>query len=1144
MNKPYLKLAVAILILLLVTAIPHQSLSQTKKQSAAGADNSEIGGTAPGFGLDELKKWRAAAENAGDLADDVKKSVLSYLDRAIIFREREAQWKQETEDIRQRVKAAPERIKAIEAELDHPLPPPEDVVGAAAKLKPDQLEQRLRKMEADLSEAAENLNKLTDQLNGLKDQPANLQQEIADGRKRLQEIAEELKAVPGPDEPQPVAKTRQIALAAEQSQITAKINSSESRLANNEILTALISSERDLAAREVARQEALVKSWQAEVQRLRELKAKQERVVAEQAKSVAADLPPDIQKQFDVNIELGKMLEKAIADEAKVTDRLKLKQAQLKQIEEEFALAKEQVKYPLHSETIGMALREQRRGLPSVASFRRDSDRRQVQMVEIRSIQLDLDRQRRELADPDQAIDRILQSQTLPPNTDTEALKTELRRVLSDRRELLRKVQAEYQRLFKNLQSLEFIEQQVAAKAEEEARFLDKHLLWIRSAKSVGLQDLRNLPETLRWLLSPLNWWQVVQDLLRSLMRNPVMWILALLISLVFMGLRQRAHQHLSRVARQVYSVKSDSFGLTLQALVFTGRVALGWPLLLLFAGWQLVNLPLLQDFTQAAGNGLIFAARTLVGGLFMYEFCWKEGVAKVHFKWPESVRRALRRSLQWFILLLVAMSFIIAAVQTKNDAVYTDSLGRLALIALMAGFSFWAAYILRFSGEIFSMLIRRRRDGWLVRFRFIWYPLAVGVPLVLAVLAAMGYYYSAFALYLRLGETIALLLGLIIVKDLVLRWFFITQRRLAFEEIRRKNEIRAEKSEKEGAGGAGEGEGVSIEEPEIDFDEIYEKNRALLRTLMFFSALIGLWLIWANVLPALNFLENIQLWSYSSEVDGARTIVPITLADLMIAVIVAIITIVAAKNLPSLLEVILLNWFPMEAGLRHAISTIFNYAITAIGIVVAFTTIGIKWSNIQWLIAALGVGVGFGLQEVVANFICGLIVLFERPFRIGDTVTIGDVSGTVTRIRIRATTVMDWDRKELIVPNKEFITGRLINWSLSDNIIRLRIPIGIAYGSDTVLAEKLMLKAAEANPLALKNPEPQAVFLGFGDNSLNFELRVFINGINDWIPMLHKLNQTVDQEFRKAGVNISFPQRDVHLDQIGPLEVRVVTGS
>jgi potassium efflux system protein len=297
-------------------------------------------------------------------------------------------------------------------------------------------------------------------------------------------------------------------------------------------------------------------------------------------------------------------------------------------------------------------------------------------------------------------------------------------------------------------------------------------------------------------------------------------------------------------------------------------------------------------------------------------------------------------------------------------------------------------------------------------------------------------------------------------------------------------------------------------------------------------------------VLPALNFLENVQLWSYSSEVEGVTKTFPITLANLMISIIVVIITVVAAKNLPGVLEVILLNRLSMNSGSRYAFTTICSYAITAIGVIVAFTSIGFKWSSIQWLVAALGVGLGFGLQEIVANFICGLIVLFERPYGVGDTVTIGDISGTVTRIRIRATTILDWDRKDLIVPNKEFITGRLINWSLSDPIIRIKVPVGIAYGSDTELAEKLLLKAARTNPMVLKTPESRAVFLGFGDNSLNFDLRVFINGIDDWIPMLHKLNQTIDREFKKAGVTISFPQRDVHLDASGPLEVRVVSGS
>jgi potassium efflux system protein len=487
-------------------------------------------------------------------------------------------------------------------------------------------------------------------------------------------------------------------------------------------------------------------------------------------------------------------------------------------------------------------------------------------------------------------------------------------------------------------------------------------------------------------------------------------------------------------------------------------------------------------------------------------------------------------------------MGFLIIAIQTENNSIYSDSLGRLALISLMLSYFAIAAYLLRFSGEIATTLKNRRRDGWLVRLRLIWYSLAMGVPLCLALLAGAGYNYSASALYLRMGDTIALVLGLIIVKDLLLRWLFIVQRRLVYEDIKRKKEAAEEKQGTEGTPAAIEGEAIVIEEPEVNLDQIYEKNQILLRSIIFFSSLMGLWLIWSNVLPALNFLDEFKLWSYTSEVEGVSTSLPITLGDLLFGIIIAFVTVIAAKNLPGLLEIILLKRFSFDYGARHAFTTIFSYVIVAVGVAVTFTTLGIRWSNLQWLIAALSVGLGFGLQEIVANFICGLIVLFERPFRIGDTVTIADITGTVTRIQIRATTIMDWDRKELIVPNKEFITGRLINWSLTDKVIRLKFPIGIAYGSDTELAEKLLLKAATDNPLVLSNPEPQAVFLGFGDNSLNFEMRVFINGIGDWIPVVHNLNRTVDREFRKAGISISFPQRDVHLDQVGPLEVRVVS--
>jgi potassium efflux system protein len=460
-----------------------------------------------------------------------------------------------------------------------------------------------------------------------------------------------------------------------------------------------------------------------------------------------------------------------------------------------------------------------------------------------------------------------------------------------------------------------------------------------------------------------------------------------------------------------------------------------------------------------------------------------------------------------------------------------------------MIALSVFVARVLRFSGEIIARLIRSRHESWLVRFRYAWYPLAVGVPLVLCLLVGMGYYYSAMALNQRLGYTIWLVLALIVINSLVLRWLFVTRRQLALEKARRRREAERARIESQQVEGSDAAEDpMVVEEPEIGIAQINEQTRALLRTLILFAVLIGLWVIWHQVLPALNVMGDVGLWSYSAEIDGVTRNVPITLTNLIMAVIFAAVTFVAARNLPGVLEITILQHLPLDAGARHAFTTLCRYAIVGLGIILTFNTIGIRWSSLQWLIAALGVGLGFGLQEIVANFVSGLIVLFERRYRVGDFVTVGQVNGTVTRIRIRATTVRDLDRRELIVPNKNFITGELINWSLSDKILRITIHVGVAYGSDTALAEKLLLKVAGENPEVLSEPEPSALFLGFGDNSLNFELRVFIDDPMRRFRVSHQLHRAIDDEFRRAGIVIAFPQRDVHLDQIGRLEVNVVS--
>jgi len=190
--------------------------------------------------------------------------------------------------------------------------------------------------------------------------------------------------------------------------------------------------------------------------------------------------------------------------------------------------------------------------------------------------------------------------------------------------------------------------------------------------------------------------------------------------------------------------------------------------------------------------------------------------------------------------------------------------------------------------------------------------------------------------------------------------------------------------------------------------------------------------------------------------------------------------------------------------------------------------------------VAALSVGLGFGLQEIFANFVSGLIILFEKPVRIGDVVTIGNLSGTVSRIRIRATTITDFDHKEIIVPNKTFVTDQLLNWSLSDTVTRVTIRIGVEFGSDLEQVRALLFQAARENPRVLKDPEPQVFFLNFGDSRLEHELRLHVRDLADRNPVIDEINRRLDSEFREHGITIAFRQLDVHLKNRNGQELRL----
>lgn len=179
---------------------------------------------------------------------------------------------------------------------------------------------------------------------------------------------------------------------------------------------------------------------------------------------------------------------------------------------------------------------------------------------------------------------------------------------------------------------------------------------------------------------------------------------------------------------------------------------------------------------------------------------------------------------------------------------------------------------------------------------------------------------------------------------------------------------------------------------------------------------------------------------------------------------------------------------------------------------------------------AALTLGLGFGLQEVVANFVSGLIVLFERPVRVGDTISIGEHSGTVSRIRTRATTIVDWDNREIVIPNKSFITERLTNWTLSDTTTRIIIPVGVSYSTDPDHVRETLLDIARENPHVMDEPAPTVFFLRFGDSALNFELRVYVSILSDRLVTISELHTAIIKRFRSERIRIAYPQVDLHI--------------
>lgn len=739
-------------------------------------------------------------------------------------------------------------------------------------------------------------------------------------------------------------------------------------------------------------------------------------------------------------------------------------------------------------------------------------------IADLRLEQFEINKQRDQIIQPNIYIDQLMKEyqSTHPEAADANAqkeLRNALELLVDARRELLDKLNNQLGNQISGSINLQMDQQQLRSVVSSLENTLAQQIFWVSSNKPINLNWFSTFPAqaVAEFQGFKLNWSN--ENLLIGAKKSLPILIALISFSLLIIWQRKKLDVQFEKLNADINKLNKDSQLHTPLALGIVFIKTLPLSCIVLAIGYWLINsFNVQQEFIWS------FAWQFAVFWL-MFEWSYRlmsdNGVAVKHFKIPlERVQQNRKRLLRLSLPMLPII--LLSAYGINNPLLLVgDVIGQLVAIISLFGISLCA---LPFCREMWQ-----EKGNHVVRTVVI--TLLTFSPLILMGLVIFGYYYTALRLANRWIDSLYLLMLWFIAYHASLRGLTVAARRLAYRRaLERRQAMLKEKKE-------GEDNSLEpIQEPPMDMDQINQQSLRLTTMILFIIFASSFYGIWSDFITVFTYLDGITLWSYTLPTELGNVVKAVTVADLLLSVSIMAISWFMTRNLPGLLEVLILSRIKLQQGASYAITTILTYIIIAIGTIVSLGILGVAWEKLQWLAAALTVGLGFGLQEIFANFVSGLIILFERPVRIGDTVTIGTYSGTVSRIRIRATTVTDFDRKEVIIPNKAFVTERLINWTLSDTVTRIIIQVGVAYGSDLDKVKEILMKAAKDNARVMTEPEPMVLFTEFGASTLNHDLRFYVRTLGDRNIAIDEVNRAIDKLCNENNINIAFNQLDVYL--------------
>ncbi|MGQ4877490.1 mechanosensitive channel MscK [Billgrantia sp. LNSP4103-1] len=965
----------------------------------------------------------------------------------------------------------------------------------------DELEYRQQEAVFELQQLQDRLADVNAQLLSAQTLPERAQQAIAEAMQTAERTRRSLDTLETQGASEDSPRLWQLKVERRLAERTLRLRQRE--LSSNTRLRELAQQRRDLLTQQIARQETELSMLQSVIDR-------QRRMASEQAIADAArDDPlleaghPVLERAQKVNRELSLELLRANDRHNGLVRESLAARSQLDHVRQLQRSLNEQIEAIRGSLLLSRILREQRRSLPQVDARRNLQD----EIADLRLRQFDLVRQRDALRQSERLANQRLEEAGVEVS---QGLVDSLQGLYHSRRQLVDQLEQTYSSLLSAAIELQLNQQQLLETSLELRTTIDEQLFWIANTRPLDLAWFRHLPANLvdEWRQG--EWRQVLPVHWRTPGGEALTGLPLLLLSTLLLGLRRRIQRRLAVIHEQIGRLRSDSQAHTPLAVGLNALLALPGPLALAGIGGSLNAI----EAGIASGLGQAFLHLALAWAFIAWSrrLLVRDGVATKHFYWPSGYVSRLRWLLGWLGVALVPVLLISSLARDGEISLTTRPIALSLLLAGLVAMSMLLARLILAHTPFFGVKLFRLLLGLIM----------AAVPLVLVGLIVSGYEYTALSLIGRFVITLYLLAMWILVEASVVRGLAVAARRLAFKRALMRRRAQAQ----EGAEGGLE----VVEEPPLDMEQINQQSLRLSKLILLIGFALLLYLVWSDLLTVLGYLNDVAIWEASEGVGAELVTSALSVADIFAALLIFILTLVMARNLPGLLEVMVLSRLELKQGSAYAISALLSYTIVGTGLVVALATLGVAWSQLQWLVAALGVGLGFGLQEIFANFVSGLIILFERPMRIGDTITLGNLTGTVSKIRIRATTVTDFDRKEIIIPNKTFVTDQLINWSLSDTVTRVVLSFGVAYGSDLRLVHRLLRQVADENPRVLGDPEPQVFFMSYGESTLNFELRIFVNSLGDRLFATDEINCRVGELFAEHGIDIAFNQLDVWL--------------